>query len=118
MRYLNEQALSIPDVSVDTNSGKINASNLYRVSCQIVASGSPSATVVLQGSNDVLAGSGMNTGSYVPTNWTTIPNTSTMVSSATTYLIPSTEVCYMWIRVAVTGGGTGTLTANIQGQGF
>jgi hypothetical protein len=117
MRYVNEQIITAANVASTTTSQLVPASNLYRCSVQFALTGSPSATAVLQASNDVIAGSGMNTGHPVPTNWVTL-GSSVSLSSASPVLIPSQETCYQWLQVVVTGGGTGTVTVTLQGQGY
>lgn len=117
MRYVNEQVISAADVSQDHNSIIVPSSTLYRVSAQIVATGSPNAMVVIQVSNDVLSGAAMNTGSFVPTNWSDL-GSPVAVASTAPVLIPAVEICYEWVRVVITGGGTGTVTATLQALGF
>lgn len=116
MRYSNENVINSSDVSQSSNSRALDTSQVFRVSAQAVATGSPSATVKLQVSNDQPQGSGMNTGGFTPTNWSDLVGSSVSVNSATTFLIPSVEVCYRWIRVSVVGGGTGTLQVRLQSQ--
>jgi len=75
-------------------------------------------TVKLQASNDYVAGA--NTGSFSPTNWVDVANTSQTVASGATVLIPYTQICYQWVRVVwtETTPGTSTITAEINVQGI
>jgi hypothetical protein len=117
MRYLNEQVISSASVSTNQFSSAIPANNLYRVSVQAVTTGSPAAGLMLQMSNDTINGSGNNIGSTVPTNWTTLGN-SVAMNSASSFIIASTEVCAQYLRVVVVGGGSGSVSVNLQGQGY
>jgi hypothetical protein len=122
MKISNEIALVVPDMSVSGSSSiPLDANFIYRLSCQASITGaSPGGTIKLQCSNDQGPGSGNNAGTFIPTDWSDIPNTTESISATGTVLIPSTEVCYRYIQVVYTtaGGSAGALTARVQSQGL
>ncbi len=109
----------IPSTSITPsfNSAPLDAGNLLYVSAQVVtsASSSPSFTAKLQASNDPCV-SGQQANQFVPVNWSDVPNTTVTISADGALLIPKTEVCYRWVRVAVTfTSGTGNVIVNMFG---
>ena len=67
------------------------------------------AEVTLQGSNDnpLVPGN--------PLNWTDIPSTAETVTNGNgLQIIPSTKLCYEYIRVAYSTLGTGSVTAKLK----
>lgn len=112
MRYVNETALSAVSAAVNTNSNAIPADQLFYASAQIIATGSPTAIVKFQASNDPKTGA-----PGIPTNWTDIPSATVTLSASGTALIPKFEVCYSWLRISLVAGGTGTVTVNVNCKG-
>lgn len=106
----------IDAVAVTTNSAAIDASNMWSVSLQAVATGSAAGSAKLQASNDSPIGSaGQNGGTWAPTNWSDISGATVALNGVTPVIIPKTDVCYQFIRVVMTiSGGTGTATANLK----
>ena len=97
----------------------VYAAQLYGISVQAFQGDSTAAgTVKLQASNDYIAGA--NVGSFVPTNWIDIPNTSQTVTAGSAIIIPYLQICYQWVRVVwtETTPGTSTITAEINVQGI
>lgn len=119
MRQLNLPVISAADASANQNSSVIDAYNLFRASALATfSSATLNGTVVLQGSNDISTANNLAV-DQTPTNWVTIPNTSQTVTSGAAVLIPSTEICYRWIRVVWTkSSGTGTITVNLTALGY
>lgn len=92
----------------------MQTNQMVSASAQIITTGTLTGTAQLQFSNDeYVAGN--------PTNWTNVPGASNTVaiSGAGTYAIPVQDVSYMNLRVQYTNAtNTGTVTANIKGNGF
>jgi hypothetical protein len=111
------QGSVLSGVTATSNSAAIDASNLYSASVQIVGTGSLAGTVKIQASNDSPIGlAGHNGGTpFVPTNWTDIPGATAALSAGSSALVPTTLICYQFIRVVFTAsGGTGTASATIK----
>lgn len=108
MRNLSAAIIYQANAAVIANSNAIDCSQIYAVSLQASFSSSTLAgSLKLQGSND------LNT----PTNWSDVATAS--VSSGTLTLIPTTQTCYQFIRANWTpSAGTGTITINLNSQGF
>jgi len=84
------------------NGDSIKTEFIFRFSCMTVATGAPVGTVKIQVSND-------------GSNWIDLPSATSAVSSATNYLIASTEICYQYLRSVYTKtSGTGTITTKIM----
>lgn len=110
MRFLNEAALNAADASANVSSSAIDAAYLVSCSVQAVlaAGGDAVGTLKLQFSNEAK-----------PSTWSDVASASVSVSSAGTYTIGKTELCFRWVRLAyVSTSGAGSLTANIQALGF
>ena len=84
-------------------------------SLQVIATGSPNCAVKIQVSNDI--GEQQANAGFQPTNWSDLSGATVTANSATTFLIPKTEICYNWVRVVCAAGGTGTITANLNARG-
>lgn len=108
----------IPSTSITPsfNSAAYDTGQILYVSAQVITTGtSPTFTVKLQASNDNYP-PGTMASDFTPTNWTDIPNTTVSVSATGSMLIPKTEICYRWVRAAVTfTSGTGTVIVNLFG---
>jgi hypothetical protein len=85
----------------------IPATNLLYCSAQ--CSGVTSGTMVIQASNDHPVASGAT-----PTNWTQIATVT--ISGAGAFMIPTTAICYEYVRILYTGSGTATVNFCGQGQ--
>lgn len=100
-----------------TNSAAIDCSDVLQISVQAVSTGTPTATVKIQASNDTPIGKpGQNGVPWVPTNWTDVPSATVSLSAAGSKLIPKTDLCYQFIRIVFTSssGDTGTTAVNIK----
>lgn len=86
-------------------SNPIKVVNMVNSSVQLIVSNSSAAGVFsIQGSDDI-TGVGM---------YTTLPNGAITVSGAGTYLTPSLDTCYQYIRVTYTNTGTGGLVSQLK----
>ena len=114
MRY-SVPVLSATSATASFNGPSIDATSMYRCSVQLSASGALTGAASLQASND--------DHDLRPTevkNWSVVPATTVPVSGAGVYLIPSTELSYVWVRVAfsASSGSAGTATADMKSVGF
>jgi hypothetical protein len=113
MRYLSQTSLNAQDASASANGPVIDSSELLYMSVQIVATGSPTGTVKIQGSND--PGNSMSL--TVPTNWTDLTSKSKTLTTSGAFMIETFQPTYRWVRVVYTAGGTGAVTVNVFAQG-
>jgi hypothetical protein len=113
MRYITDLTFNAIDASASANGPTIDASQLLQVSAQIIATGSPTGTIKFQASNDF----GNSMASTTPTNWTDIATQTITLTTAGSFLIPKFEICYQWIRIVYTSGGTGTITVKMKAHG-
>jgi hypothetical protein len=112
MRQLHINA--IPSQTAATvNSAAILAVNLFYCSAQISVTGAGAGTLVIQASDDDLT----NEPTLSPTNWSNIPSATVSVTGAGTYLIPTTTLCYQYVRVSYTNTGTGTIAVTFKALG-
>lgn len=118
MRYLNE-ALFNAATNVTGNSAAVDSSAMTSISVQASFTDAAAAgTLKLQCSNDHNP-YGNLPGDFTPTNWNDVPSGSVVVAAGATSLIPSTDVCYQWIRLVWTRtAGAGTFTATIKSDGY
>lgn len=103
------------------NSNPIQLLLTYSYAIQIVFTGTPTGTFKLQASCDAAANAvstGLYTGINAPVNWTDIPNTSTMISSAGNVLFNIQDVGYNWVRINYADGSSGMATSIITVSTF
>lgn len=102
----------IGDMSSTITSLPINIDEAVNYSIQAVMTGSPVGTIQIQASNDILLSSGT-----VPQNWTTIPTSTSSITSSGTYLINVEFPAYSWVQLLYTAiSGSGTMVANINAK--
>lgn len=77
--------------------------------CSAQCSGVTAGTLVIQASNDNPVASGAT-----PTNWT--PIATVTITGAGVFLIPTTSICYEYVRILYTGTGTAVVNFCAQGQ--
>jgi hypothetical protein len=108
MRNLSQAIIYKANASLTVDSNAIDCSQIYAVSLQAnFSSNTLEGNLVLQGSNDLTT----------PTNWSNIDSETVTTGSVT--LIPTTQICYQFIRAQwVPTAGSGTVTININSQGF
>jgi hypothetical protein len=112
MRNLSQTIISAQNAAVNQVSTAINCGQIYAASLQCSFSNSGiSGTLALQGSND------LTSFLTIPTNWSTVATAS--VSNSAVTMIPTTQTSYQFVRASWTASaGTGTITVNINSQGF
>lgn len=95
---------------------------IVRASFQVsVSSGSLSGTFTLQASNDQAVG--QFPGQYIPTNWTTVGTSTTIVASSTgvnsTFYILPVECCFEYLRLTyASSGANGVYSVRMKSEGF
>jgi len=118
MRVTNIVVLSGSDTGNVTGSA-IDANQLYQASFQVFTGDVTAAgTVKIQMSNDVCTSNAL---AFTPTNWTDILNASISVASGVAANpIEIANMKYRWIRAVYTrsGGGSTTITVQMNAQGF
>lgn len=104
-------ALVNADASIaSSTSNPIPAANILYVSAQVVATGAPVGVLKFQASNDLSSPLGV-----APTNWTDIASQTVSVGAAGTFLIPTFNACYQYLRVVYTKtSGTGSISCNVK----
>ncbi len=98
----NVEVFSAANIATSANSTVVDLSDSHTFAVQITATGSPSATAQVQGSNDNV-------------NWGS-DGSSISISSAGTSITNFNDRGYRYCRIALTGGGTGTITAYISSK--
>lgn len=111
MKYDNVPILSVSSAANSTGAG-IDASQMIKMSVQVVATGSAAGTLQLQVSNDPNPNGPMST-SFRYTNWSNL-GTATTVSTAGVQLVAIQDMGYRAIRAVWTGSGVGTIVVNIM----
>lgn len=105
MRPLNYEVFHAVSGATSLNGHSIPSQQVVAISMQAVVTGSLMGTFKFQASNDNVYSPNE------PTHWSDITDASIEVSSAGTYCIPFTEICYQYVRVVwVRSSGTGNLT--------
>lgn len=82
--------------------------NVFGYAIQGVIVGTPTGTVKLQSSCDVVIDN------VVPTNWSDIDDSSQTVSGAGTFEYNVTDVGYTYVRLVYTDGSSGSSTATMS----
>lgn len=102
MKFQTKTIIDAGDVSGNLSSDSLDFKYNYGFAVQCTFTGSPSGSVLIQGSND-------------GTNWSTI---ETLAVSGTTILASNKDAIYWpFIKVSKAAGGTGTLTVKITIKG-
>lgn len=112
------QTLGTADASRDGD--KIDANQLVNFSVQTIVTGGTSAagTVKVQGSNDLPTNN--DRASFVPVNWSDIPNATASMTSGVAPLIICSNVACQYIRVVFTrsaGVVSETISTKTNGVG-
>jgi len=102
MKSVTDTILSAVDVSVNQTSEALDLRFNYGYAVQCSFTGSPSGSVLIEGSND-------------KTNWSQI--TSLTVSGLNILSDNKDAVYWPYIRVSKAAGGTGTMTVTITIKG-
>lgn len=120
MRSVSFSALKAVDDSTNQTSAKIDGNQLFALSLVASFSDTTAAgSVKFQGSNDPTNASNI-VADFTPTNWVDIPNGSVAVTAGGQKTVQINPICYRWYRVVwtQTTPGVGTLTVNVNEQGF
>ena len=104
MKFVNFKPLDITDSTANTNSSAIDASQLYRLSVQVVVGAGTTmvGSIQLQVSNEELNNFYLN--QNAPTKWSNLGSSLSLAAASTNYLIASQDICYRSLRVVFTGG--------------
>jgi hypothetical protein len=119
MRNPNFTLINGVSSGASATSSAIDASQIYGISAQAVFTDITSTgTVKFQGSNDPCA-YGNVAADFTPTNWSDVLNGSVAVTAGGVVSIQVDPVRYRWLRVVFTRtAGAGTITVNVNAQGF
>jgi hypothetical protein len=112
MKRIQERILNAANVATSVNSPIFNCGDIYVISLVTTVTGTPSASIKFQASNDEAT----NESGAGVTNWADIGSTRTL-SAAGTFADNIDGIGYKWVRVVLTGGGTGTITATVNAKG-
>jgi hypothetical protein len=110
MKYINCPAIS-GSSAANITGASIDASQMCKLSAQIIAEGAAAGTIQLQVSNDINDNFYQQTPVY--TNWSNLGSPVT-VSSAGATLILQQDMSYRAVRAVWTGSGAGTIIVNIM----
>lgn len=100
------------DMSGNINSDPTNIDSCVSFSVQAVITGTPTGTIELQASNDVVTSSAAG-----PVNWTTITESEADITSSGTYMVNYELPSYSWVRLVYNRvGGSGTMNARINAK--
>jgi hypothetical protein len=101
-KFVTKTIITAGDVSGNLTSSTVNLQNNYGFAVQCSFTGSPSGTVLVEGSNDQI-------------NWSTI---DTLTVAALAVLASNKDAIYWpYVRVTKAAGGTGTMTTTITVKG-
>lgn len=109
-------ALNAADATLTLNSPAILCDQLFQISVQGVFSGNSAGAMKLQFSNDIV---NPRNPLAAPTHWNDVPSATVSITTAGSYAIPKTEICYQFVRVVFTPSGstpgTATVTCKVNG---
>ena len=94
------------------NSAAVGLNQVFGYTIQGVITGTPTGTFTLQASADPWYSN--PTTAQLPSNWTTIANTSQAVSTAGTFIYNVSDPWYNWVRLVYVDGSSGTSTATLS----
>lgn len=102
MKFQTKTIVTAGDVAGNLTSSVMNLENNYGYAVQASFTGAPSGTVLIQGSNDEV-------------NWSTL---DTLTISGTTVLHANRDAVYFpFVRAFKAAGGTGTMTVTMTIKG-
>lgn len=111
---LNFGTIAAPSLSVSTGANQSStaqyATDIVRVSFQVVITGSVEGEIQVQASLDKPIGAPIN--QFQPTNWGNVGPAIT-ANAAGVYIIPSLECGYSFIRLSFFDGSGGTSTGSL-----
>lgn len=121
MLRINYQALlTAGDMTTTLNSAPLEMAYMLGFCMQVIYTGAPVGSLILQVSNDVPSPMDANFqyAGFVPTNWTTLPTTTTAISAAGSTIFNFDGQYYRYVRanyVPSSGSGSLTITGNTKG---
>lgn len=119
MRVVSTQALSAVNTASVTSAVILDTNQAINVSFQVIMGDATAAgTVKIQGSNDNPTGiTTRNT--FTPTNWSDIPNATSVIASGVGPMIVMSNIAFQWMRVVYTrtSGGSTTIIVNMNAAG-
>ncbi len=118
MRNVNKTVLQGSDLS-DQIGDQIDANQIISGSFHFFFGDiTVDGTVKIQGSNDLYPGY-IQASTFVVTNWVDIPNCDAPVVNGESIIIPIAQMAYRWVRPVFlrTGGGSSTVTCNMNAMG-
>lgn len=124
MRVFNKQVQTNTALNVNTNGPAVPLKSIFMYSVAANITGTPTGTILLQASNDPETNdvTPLGTPAPLPTNWSTIANTSTNVTTSGTTLWNVSDVGYNYVRVVYTdtssGASTATMNVVVNGKGM
>jgi hypothetical protein len=120
MRPNSVSTISAADASVNQAGPAVPAQNLLYVAAQCVSTGSATGSVQLQTSNDQPKSLPVDAnGNAIPVNWSNF-GTAAAITAASVIEIAVGQVCANYVRALYTktNGSAGTITVNLNTQGF
>ena len=120
LRINYQHMLTAGDMTLTLNSAPLELAYAFGYCLQATYTGAPVGTLILQGSNDVPNPMDANFqyAAFVPTNWTTIANSTVAISGPDAVLINVADVYYRYVRanyVPTSGSGALTIVGNAKG---
>lgn len=124
MRFAPVQLVLNQAMTADINSKGIDLNQTPLFSIQASWTGTPTGTIKLQASNDIVQVDPSNSNPVGPdpaglvVNWSDIPSSSQAIAGAAgNFLWNQADVGYRWVRVVYTfASGTGTLSVTYSGK--
>lgn len=110
MRFYNDSIINKANAAINQNSIFVDSKFCRFASAQAVVTGTAAGTLKLQVSNDNAA---------TPTNWSDLTGATVSISGVGTYLIPTQNTSYQFIRAVYTAAsGVGAITVNLNMVGY
>jgi hypothetical protein len=121
LRILNETLLSGGDMTTTLHSAPLELAYSFGYAIQVTYTGSPVGTLILECSNDtpLPADANFAFSSFVPTNWTTVANSTIAISGPDAIMYNFQGAYYRYVRATYTpSSGSGALTVVGNAKGF
>jgi hypothetical protein len=107
----------VASASAESAAIPVTQCNQCSVIVKTTADAGLTGNVHLEASNDV--STGFPAAVFSPSTWVAITNATVNVTGGGVFIIPTTDICYQFIRAVFTrtGGSTGTVTATVNTSG-